>query len=104
MAKLQGLSYSDRLAMAVESHKIAPGCHFCERCLMSFNVLNPHCTMYGDGTKGIAALCEDCWLELEPADRLPFYYRLWVAWHRLGEPYPLPSAWIEIEIAVRSEI
>lgn len=39
-----------------------------------------HVTRYGDGSAGIFALCERCWGELAPAERLPWYWMLFDMW------------------------
>ena len=82
---------------------LKPGHHgWCGRCGRSWAFLDcrkdAHMTDY---TKSRACfpLCEDCWGELSPEDRLPYYKRLWERWQE--PPYaPPPYVWKLIERAV----
>ena len=66
----------------------------CERCGISWKWLEPHTTMFRSGT-GVFALCERCWAELAPSDRM-FFYRLAFDHWKTGSV----ETWKEIERAV----
>ncbi len=54
----------------------------CYSCSQSFDTVAPHKTdvkFDGVGTHGVASLCETCWAAKTPAERLPFYIRLYNA-------------------------
>lgn len=61
----------------------SPGYTWCDRCKLSWTVVSPHVTYY-NSIYGCFALCETCWSELEPTDRLPFYEIVIDAWRNSG--------------------
>lgn len=68
----------------------------CERCGRSWKRTNYHATYYGEqGEGGMIPLCERCWHECTPSERLPYYRRLFAKWQ--GRP---ASEWEKIERAV----
>ena len=56
------------------------GCARCERA-WGRNVM--HCTPLDPG-RSVFVLCEECWCELSPLERLPYYQALWVEWVASG--------------------
>lgn len=51
----------------------------CYRCGDRWNWKQEHTTYFTD-SEGCFPLCEECWAELSPEDRLPFYARLVGKW------------------------
>jgi hypothetical protein len=51
----------------------------CFRCLRQWKIVAPHHTMYSDSA-GCFPLCGECWRELTPETRLPFYRKLYNQW------------------------
>lgn len=69
----------------VVSQLLHPSYSTCLRCGMSWAIVHGHttyCTVGG----GCFPLCEDCWSELTPEDRLSFYRKLWDSWWQWGKP------------------
>lgn len=79
----------------------------CHRCGMPWSVTKHHSTMITGGS-GMFPLCEKCWKDLTPQERLPHYRKLYHSWIRTapltlpdGTPYHGPNmTWEEIETAV----
>lgn len=85
---------------------ISPMYSWCYRCGMPWRVTKHHETWVTEGS-GIFPLCESCWKELTPQDRLPYYRRLYDSWLKTmpetlpdGSPAKLNMTWEEIETAV----
>jgi hypothetical protein len=79
----------------------APGYSECGRCRTAWAFVDGHLTQYSDGS-GCFPLCEGCWEDLTPEERLPFYRTLhqqW-AWGAAKNGYTLPDDWGAIEQAV----
>ena len=77
----------------------------CGRCGMPCRVTKTHVTRVNEGG-GMFPLCESCWKDMTPQERLPYYRKLYESWLR---PVILPDGtkskmtnmtWEEIEIAV----
>ena len=70
----------------------------CYRCNLPWNIVGGHCTRYFSTTwnheGGCFPLCEKCWSELTPHERLPYYKKLYDDWNDPDE------IWEEIETAV----
>jgi hypothetical protein len=59
----------------------------CGRCKRAWALCDMHVTHYMPPA-GCFALCEDCWGELTPAERLPYYMALVNRWEtRTGEDF-----------------
>lgn len=58
----------------------SPGWGHCYRCLRTWNACKNHVTQYSE-LSGCFPLCEPCWKELTPAERLPFYLELIQSWN-----------------------
>ncbi len=68
------------------------GCRMCGRV---WRICREHDTPYS-ANKGCFPLCEDCWSELTPETRLPYYELLW---YETGDGEPI-EAWEAIQAAV----
>jgi hypothetical protein len=78
------------------SHFLTPVYSACRRCHTTWFFVEGHNTMITDG-RGCFPLCERCWGELTPADRLPFYRDLYNS-----HDYR-PYSWEDVEAAVLRE-
>jgi hypothetical protein len=82
----------------------APGYGWCLRCKTPWLFVSWHDTQYGADGNGCLPLCEKCWGELTPAQRLPFYRQLIESWHeRPGRGLTLDEEWPLVESAVMSD-
>ena len=79
---------------------LAPGYSWCGRCETPWKFVDHHATYYQPG-RGVFALCQKCWSELTPQERLPFYRQVYEEWERLGCG---DREWPDIERAVLAEI
>ena len=85
------------------SQRLSPGFSWCGNCLTTWAYAHEHVTHYSPG-RGCFALCEKCWRELTPPQRLPFYADLFREWERTPHPAdPLDGRWQEIREAVLNE-
>jgi len=73
-----------------------PGYSACGRCRTTWSYVESHVTSYSD-SYGCFPLCEKCWRELLPVERLPYYREL----HSDGEWDVLD--WEKMERAVLTE-
>lgn len=55
------------------------GFSWCGRCKRVWAICEGHSTHYLEG-RGCFPLCEECWGELTPDQRLPYYRDLWLRW------------------------
>jgi hypothetical protein len=82
---------------------LSPQYSACGRCGRPWNVCKGHSTYYKSGS-GCYPLCEECWSELTPDERLPYYRALWVDWQSYGydtkNGIPWDELWNMIEGAV----
>lgn len=77
---------------------IYPGFGYCYRCFRRWPTTQIHETDYSE-SHGCFPLCEDCWRELTPVTRLPYYHKMYQSWLK-NKPPDLP-AFEEIARAVR---
>jgi len=91
-------TFEERLKLANENLRsnAGTGIGCCERCTITWHDAKYHSTSINSNS-GMFPLCEECWQELSPAERVPFYGALWAAWHQWGKP---DIAWLDIEDAV----
>lgn len=90
-------SLQHKMRLGPITQRMSPGYSFCKRCATTWEFVRSHSTQYNDGS-GCFPLCEMCWGELTPEERLPFYRRLYEKWLESG---PLPEeTWFEIQEAV----
>ena len=61
------------------SHVIYPGLGWCYRCKTNWAFVESHTTWLNDHAATFP-LCEQCWDELTPEERLPYYRMQWEAW------------------------
>lgn len=79
MDKVESSLLYSRLAVASRLQSAFPGTGVCERCRLPWDIVRGHSTMYERGS-GCFPLCEDCWSELSPRTRLPYYMSLVDQW------------------------
>ncbi len=83
------------------------GLSFCHRCLTTWGFVDHHCTQTKRDGSGMFPLCELCWRELKPVERVPFYRIVFDSWRREAAHYGYASYgdkdWQEIERAVLNE-
>lgn len=88
-----------RIKGAIQRFLAFGGYGACERCGRSWMFLSVeeiHSTKYSEHS-GCFPLCEQCWSELTPTERLPCYRSLWRKWGNQGN-----VEWSDIERAVRA--
>ena len=76
-----------------------PGFGTCYRCERPWPICKHHDTQYTEGS-GCFPLCEDCWSELTPQERLPYYYQLWRSWVSLSDKKEDIVDWQLIKTAI----
>lgn len=64
---------------------LAPGYSCCFRCETPWKFTDHHATPYGGG-RACFPLCQECWSELTPEQRVPYYEQLLKWWHNMGPP------------------
>lgn len=85
------------------SHVLAPGWGCCDRCETAVVFVDLHYVDYfpqppgghiGHWPGGLGALCEECWDDLTPTQRLPYYRKRW-AFNRalLEATFPGRETW-----------
>jgi hypothetical protein len=81
---------------------LAPGYGWCKRCKTPWRFVRYHSTSWS--AAGCIALCEGCWAELTPQERLPFYRVLVESWHERPDLCRLTfdEEWALVESAVLS--
>jgi len=91
-----------RKLIGVLAKPFSPGFGECYRCGRTWNITRWHATRFGTG--GCFPLCEACWRELTPIQRLPYYLRLFAHWVSYGDKTdngtPWDETWDAIEKAV----
>lgn len=58
---------------------LTPSYSGCGRCDTTWAFVDYHNTFYTENN-GMFPLCEKCWSELTPEQRLPYYYNLFIEW------------------------
>jgi hypothetical protein len=94
--------YDPRLDESIAYPYDHPNGH-CSRCGLSWKRV-PHHSTWISKTQAVFVLCEACWAELPPVDRLP-HYRVWfdqIAFdhRRRGGAEPFDRLWPTYETAV----
>lgn len=77
------LSFAERLAEGIWQRRLPSHLSSCHRCQMRWDTVNGHSTPYSE-TESLFPLCVECWEDLQPAERLPYYRALWLEWKRSG--------------------
>jgi hypothetical protein len=96
------MNLTERIAEAHRLNLSYPGYGRCYRCQRNWKICNSHCTMFKEdkeGAEGCFPLCQECWEELTPDQRLVYYQQLWAEWLVWGER-PMEE-WQSIENAVK---
>ena len=75
----------------------------CLHCHRVWSAVEPHETPYEfaghSPMKSCFPLCEECWQELTPETRLPYYRQLFESWEQFGPQQA--ETWLLIDEAVR---
>jgi len=79
------------------SRLLSPEFGYCYRCERTWNTCDGHSTLFTENS-GCFPLCEQCWGELNPKERLPYYRLLFNEWVKQGEKDM--SLWVKIEKSV----
>lgn len=69
-----------RKVKGIMQKPFSPGYSSCYECGRPWKYCNNHSTMYGNGS-GVFVFCQECWLELTPSQRLPYYEKWFMTWH-----------------------
>jgi hypothetical protein len=85
-----------RLRIGRLSDWLAPGYSHCMRCRTNWQFCEGHTTIVSENG-GMFPLCEQCWRELAPHERLKYYGELYSEWAASG---PSPHDWESIKTAV----
>jgi len=86
-----------RRIVASIARVFASGYGSCLCCGMPWRFCRYHITPL-DGGRGMFPLCEHCWRNLTPTERLQYYFELRMKWIARGEN---PPSWTEVRTAVR---
>jgi len=82
---------------------IFPGYGSCYRCGRTWNVTKYHATNY-TGERGCFPLCEVCWSELTPIQRLPYYHDMFSKWPSDGGYHAGGMSWDEVRVAIEKAV
>jgi len=83
------------------SNLLAPGYSHCKKCHTNWRFVKGHSTYVPGTGRGLFPLCEQCWEELTPEQRLPYYQQLYNEWK--GEGYPIKYSWGKLKTAILEE-
>lgn len=75
---------------------------FCFKCGTTWEYVQNHVTYIEDGS-GCFPMCEKCWRDTSPKDRLPYYRRLYDEWASYDIPDNPLKPWSVYENAVLTE-
>lgn len=68
---------------------------WCFCCKRQWDIVEGHRTYDPEGTSGCFPLCEECWADMTPEERVPYYDRLfadWEAdWKKRNDKSPTPD-------------
>lgn len=80
MAKLDNLSFTDRLSQSREQRRTYPNYSTCGRCQLPWAVVTSRDVSYSE-KRGMFAICTSCWDELATAEaRIPYYVAIARRW------------------------
>ena len=94
------VSLAIRELFAPVARALSPGLGSCGRCGLPWSVVDGHSTDYTPNN-GCFPLCERCWRNLGPTERLPYYRTLWEQWQDMGDNDASEQKWNCIEAAVK---
>lgn len=82
-----------------------PNISVCGHCGCNWEIVGAHNTPYGEKENACFSLCEGCWQDLTPEQRLPHYRNLYKLWQSLSKKEhmngtPWEQVWREMETAV----
>lgn len=72
-------SFPERLAWGTVQRRNHPGQSTCMRCQLPWALCDSHSVKMSE-RKSCFAICEDCWQELAPEERLIYYEALFHEW------------------------
>lgn len=78
---------------------LAPGYSHCLRCKTSWLFVKGHTTVYCKG-RGCFPLCQKCWAQLTPDQRLPYYGELIWSWSYPYNGHTFDEIWHEVKKVV----
>lgn len=87
-----------RIRIGRLSNWLAPGYGACGRCHTNWHFCEGHSTDVPGTGSGLFPLCEQCWAELAPAQRLPYYRELYESWREHRD-----YSWDTLKAAVLNE-
>ena len=70
-------------------NSLGEGFSGCNRCGDKWNWKEPHYVTYHEterGSSGMFPLCEECYQQLTPEERYPYYRRLYFSWCNPDQP------------------
>lgn len=75
----------ERRKIGREAQSKYPDNSWCGCCYRPWPICKEHLTDFGGRRSGgCFALCEECWEELTPEERLPFYKKVYELWRSFG--------------------
>ena len=86
-----------RRILGIMESAFYPRYSLCENCWRPWPRVKAHVTRYRDGS-GCFPLCEVCWKQFTPEERLPYYKSLWKKWKK--DFGAVGYDWEEIKAAV----
>lgn len=96
----EALTERRQRAIVCRKEARAQGYSRCHCCGMPWSHTDGHSTTF-NRSQGCFPLCKECWNELTPETRLPFYRQLYMEWESLGADL-YAGMWSDIETAVLS--
>lgn len=100
LIKIRNAHFETRKGLAVLLKPMYQG-FGCVRCELPWNVTEGHTTKISP-FESCFALCEKCWEDLSPEERLPFYKALFEKWQgdEISRKEAPPEKWQKIKTAV----
>lgn len=86
-----------KLRIGKISNFLAPGFSSCGHCHTNWHFVEGHSTYIPSTGSGMFPLCEQCWSDLTPQRRLPYYRAVYDRWSEHS------FTWQQLEAAVLSE-
>jgi len=92
-----------RTKIGLLSEKMFPNLASCGRCHMSYGVETSHSTPYTKGS-GCFPLCEYCWNDTTPEERLPYYMNLVDSWVSHGDDNYNGRSWDQVRKLISTAV
>ena len=99
MLTLRPTDFQPNVRLGKLAQALAPSHSFCGRCGTPWPFVKRHATQYSD-SRGCFPLCQFCWEECSPEERLPYYRELFESWVSEGAEIATPELWLLIHSAV----